>query len=644
MTTSPDSITQNLKKYSITAITTIFGLQMLRVLLASFSGYLRDSVGMGSLDLAPVAIGIFAISFLAGIIWRYLGAGASLWLTAGGVALLRAAEQISISPAADLYLSAVGSVMFMMYIPVGIALVRTKASSGSAHFGLAFLLGIATDTAILVGSKTVDLSWQAGSIPIGIILILAGFVLIQLSRSAGEIDGASHRQGHWSRTTLLFALGPWLMLQMLVFQNVPRLSALTGWGTPISGGLVILGNAAGLAAAVWVGSGGLKQMTTAVAAGIILVVSLFTPEPMGMTAAIFLLIGQILTFILAYILFAGLNRGKDSAGIARSALANGAGMILYLLMGFAYYLSFDISIGIRAVMLLPVLAAMAAIGSLLAARGAPSETGKPASYKAAVIATALLVVPLAASFFWIASVETSPSENNKTVRVMSYNLHNAFNTDGRLDLEALAVVIEESGAEVIALQEISRGWLIWGSVDMMEWLAQRLGMNYVYGPAADAQWGNAILSKYPIISAENHPLDPDTLLIQRSYIQADIDIGGGIFTMIATHFTHVDEHTPEREIQSSQLIEAWNGAPTTVILGDLNARPDESPIAILNNAGLIDVSAVIGEQPTYTYYSDHPDHQIDYIFVSPDLAYRDFSIPLTTASDHLPLVVTITLP
>ncbi len=78
-------------------------------------------------------------------------------------------------------------------------------------------------------------------------------------------------------------------------------------------------------------------------------------------------------------------------------------------------------------------------------------------------------------------------------------------------------------------------------------------------------------------------------------------------------------------------------------MGDLNARPDSDAIRIMVENGLIDISAEIGEQPTYTYYSANPDHQIDYIFVSPDMGYSDFSIPQTTASDHLPLLATIFL-
>lgn len=80
---------------------------------------------------------------------------------------------------------------------------------------------------------------------------------------------------------------------------------------------------------------------------------------------------------------------------------------------------------------------------------------------------------------------------------MTYNLHNGFNTDGNLDMEALARVIEENHPDIVALQEISKGWLITGRLDMLTWLSQRLSMPYVSGPTADPLWGNAILSPIP---------------------------------------------------------------------------------------------------------------------------------------------------
>src|SRR3972149_5464514 len=109
----------------LTALVVVFGLQELRVLFVGFVGYLRDSVGMGSLSLAPVAIGVFALSFLAGILNRFLGTRNTLVLSAGGLALVRVAEQLFQQPSPDLFLSIAGVVLFLMYIPLAVGIART---------------------------------------------------------------------------------------------------------------------------------------------------------------------------------------------------------------------------------------------------------------------------------------------------------------------------------------------------------------------------------------------------------------------------------------------------------------------------------------------------------------------------------------
>jgi endonuclease/exonuclease/phosphatase family metal-dependent hydrolase len=178
-------------------------------------------------------------------------------------------------------------------------------------------------------------------------------------------------------------------------------------------------------------------------------------------------------------------------------------------------------------------------------------------------------------------------------------------------------------------------------------------MPYVWGPTADEQWGNAILSRYPIVNVEFYKLPPEDVLLLRGYIWAEIDIDGFILTVIDTHFSEKDDQDFIRATQSSEILATWNGHPATVIMGDLNALPDSQAINLMLQAGLIDISREIGDQPTFTYYSTDPDHQIDYIFVTPDLGYRDFAIQKLShighhvtaePSDHLPLAVTIELP
>lgn len=645
-TNKSQSFSKVFKEYTPTIVTVMFGFQLLRVLLPSFVGYLRDSVGVGSLDLAPIALGIFALSFLAAFIARLVGVRRAYALSVGGVALIRIAEQLSSSPQSDLYLAAVGTALFLIFIPISVNLARGSSIFRLQEFAISFLLGLSLDSAIHIGARTVDLTWLPGILPATIIVSFAGISLYTLPAALSSLSNDTPPETTWKRSFSLLAFGPWMFLQVLVFQNVARIASLTGWETPLAGTLLVAANAVGIALAIYLQQKAYKPFSAAVIASLLLIATLLQPEPSGATAAVYMLLGITSSFLIFLVFIGRLGQVSDGHGLVRATVANGIGQIVFVLMTFLYYVSYDIKLGFPPQSIIPFAAFLLAIIACLAALGQSSQQDQILTSAPITIALSLIVIPLVLLLTWRPLTASSPDPSNKSVRIMSYNLHNGFNTDGRLDLEALAKVIEQSNADVVALQEISRGWLIWGSVDMLTWLSQRLGMPYVYGPTADAQWGNALLSRFPITASSTPSLPTEALLLQRGFIQADINIGGGIITVMGTHFAQddSDEHQKARVLQSTALISAWGNSDATVILGDLNARPDEPPIQLLASSGLIDISSILGVPPTYTYYAAYPDHQIDYIWASPDLNFSDFSIIQTTASDHLPLIVTITLP
>jgi len=225
---------------------------------------------------------------------------------------------------------------------------------------------------------------------------------------------------------------------------------------------------------------------------------------------------------------------------------------------------------------------------------------------------------------------------------MSYNLHVGFNTEGDLSIEALAQVIEDSQADIVALQEVSRGWLVGGRLDMLTWLSQRLDMPYIFGPTVDPIWGNAILSRYPIVEYQHYQLPPRNLFLLRGFTTAVIEIGDSDnLQVIATHFHHVEEDSDIRQLQSPVIIESWHGASTTIVLGDFNAEPNTPEIQMFKQAGLVDTLAGMEPPPIYTFNSVNPYQRIDYIWISPDLSVKDARVPSSQASDHLPVVAII---
>lgn len=629
---------------SLIALTVVFGLQMIRVLIPLIGYYLRDTLGMDPLTLAPIILGVFALSFLAAPLRRLLGLRTALIITAGGTTLFRFLQQLTFDSGLDLVLAAAGVALFAMFIPIALEISRPQGEVGTGFFGLALLLGLTADTALHTTTWTVDLAWHRG-LPATIlvfILFVAAIVLLWSSIKQGESRPEPPDSWGWPRILALAAFGPWLFLQMLVFQNVARMAAVSGWSLPVAGLVIGVGNVISLIAATHAprskGSPGLI-----IAVGGIFVILLFFLQSEGLLGAIVSLAGQVLAASLIMIIFVALGWLAQEKGRLGAPAANGIGQLLFVILIFVFYVSYDMDFGFRAEAVLPFVGLLIFASVFWVIRGMARDSEPLIDYTPVIAASLLLLLPIGLLFTWQTPEAVPAPADNSSIRLLNYNLHNGFNADGQLDMEALAQVIEEADPDVLALQEVSRGWVINGSTDMMQWLSQRLKLPYVFGPTEGSLWGNAVLSRYPILNSELVSLPPDSLRIRRGYILAEIDAGSGPFQIIDTHLHNPEAGSDIRQEQVLVLVEAWDSAPRTIITGDYNARPDSPEIQALVDAGLIDVGGAIGPSPGYTFNSAEPYERIDYIWSSPDLSPNSYQVSQTTASDHLPLLSVISL-
>ncbi len=624
--------------WTLTALCVVLGMQVYRVLLPGFRFYLQDSVGFSSLSLAPIALAVFSLGLAAYPLHRWLGSRRTLALAAIGLAVLRLALQISRDPAVNLIFSALGVTLFVVYLIEAACLAQRGRGAESLVLGL--LLGVSADTALLTAAGTLDLVWRSGALAwVGVAaLVLATLLLASLavqSRTVRTIPGRAP-PGSWR---LLF-IGPWFFLQMLMFQNVARLAAISGWDLPWAGLWVWAVNTVGILAALAVARGWMRSRLMVAAGGILFVLAAVPNATTGLAGVAATTLGHVLSFELLAILLTG-SRGQSARpGPGRRTLSMVLGQELLVVLVFVYYASQDLALGFRAPAVPPVAAAILAIGAVAAAR--PEAGGRPRSFASAPVglAVALVVFPLVLVLGW-REPAVADGFNPSETRVMTYNVHQGFNTDGWLDIEGQAQVILESEADVIVLQEMARGYVIDGSLDMVSWLSQRLGMTYIWGPTADPLWGNAILSRLPPDRLDLGALPPADLLVRRGYIDAEYIFGANRLRLIATHLHHRAQDSAERVQQVEALLAVWNDGSRTVILGDMNALPGSPEMQLLNGAGLSDVLAETDPPDAYTFYAEDPSRQIDYIWLTPDLDTGVPAVIQTTASDHLPIVVDI---
>src|SRR5690606_19457021 len=88
-----------------------------------------------------------------------------------------------------------------------------------------------------------------------------------------------------------------------------------------------------------------------------------------------------------------------------------------------------------------------------------------------------------------------------TLRILTYNIYHGETTDGRVDMDLFASIINEVKPDLVALQEVDKNAKRTGVIDITKELSKRTGLNGHFVKHRDFQggeYGNAILSRFPV--------------------------------------------------------------------------------------------------------------------------------------------------
>jgi endonuclease/exonuclease/phosphatase family metal-dependent hydrolase len=626
----PLIVPQGPARLLLIAVTILVLAQTLRFTFPQAERFAADA---GTLAAAAVVLLVSLAGFLAPVIRRLAGAQALLIVGVGGLLLVRLAAQ-ALTP--RLWLAVAGAAVGMIAMA---ALYEGARGLSGVGFATATVAGLAVDTALRMTFATWDPVWQSGVGPwlACVVVILLGAAALVRELASGPVPppGVS-----WHDALGGAALGPFLAVQVLVLSS-PAFVASSGWQSLHGAHLaVIVGQGLALAflasgVAVQAVPGGvcvLGGTILGVAAGAVAGTYAVT----GVVVVGVAVVGQVLAaWLLAVACRAPLRRAGTGGAIWRIDVCAAVGGLLLAVLLLAYQLG---GVGSAPVPnnLLPGLAgiALGGLAAVAAARGGPLPARAP---RRALTAGAAALVLLIGTLIFNATTPapTRPVGTPGELRVVTYNIRAAVTGDGGLDPASIADAIEAQRADVVLLQEVSRGSLTSGTTDVGVWLSRRLGMHLIWGPAGDAQFGNAILTSRPVSSSGTARLPGGDWSRVRGYVWARLDVGGRPVDVWSTHLEDGADAGPARMAEIAALLKAWGGAPRTILGGDLNAGPGSAEVARLADGGLsggldVDISRTTAEGT-----------RIDWILGTDDLLFSEIEAGSSTVSDHYPVAATV---
>jgi endonuclease/exonuclease/phosphatase family metal-dependent hydrolase len=615
----------------------VFGLQALRVFIPGLAWYLRDTVKVGTLNLIPYAFGTFFVGFLAILIGKFFRARLSILISGCGLVLIRMIDHLVRNPSVDLWLGIASVGLFLIFIPIFIGWAGGSDEPYPGRLYKGFLLGFALDSGIrgLFGMR--DLSTVEGWIPLALTTLLGLLAIWSLWQETSS-KSRQFAEARCKSAALLLFLGPYTLLQLFYLQNNGWLEEVSGLIFPVGFLIISLGSVASICGfdLAYARPRSLHP-SLAIGSNLLLIYGVYYANQLQFGAILLILVGQ---FILGWG-FGGIAKANLNArypSIWRITLSVNGGMVLFLILAFAYYISQDIALPISNASFPALAAGASALFIILASFQIKNEPDTDWNRTGLAAASLFVLIPIIFWFTW----GTGPKAEKPPglpIRVMSYNIHSAFNVAGRQDLEEVATVIEEAEADIIGLQEVSRTRLMDGGPDMPTWLAGRLDMELVFVGTDEPIWGNAILSRYPILDSGYESLPREDSLIGRGFLWVRVDVGEEESLLVVnTHLHHIVEDGYVRLAQIPEILDFLENEDRFILMGDLNADPGSPEIGLIYERGLVDTWLEMGEGQGYTVDSNDPYNRIDYLFLSPDLVTLEIEVIQITASDHMPVI------
>jgi len=238
------------------------------------------------------------------------------------------------------------------------------------------------------------------------------------------------------------------------------------------------------------------------------------------------------------------------------------------------------------------------------------------------------------------------SEPPVKLAVLTYNIYHGEDANGGSNLDAVAGIINSLKPDLVALQEVDNKTRRAKRLDLTAELSKRTGMKGIFGKALDYEgggYGEAVLSRHPIIETKNNLLPHTAKAEPRAALEVHEKLPGGVeIAFVGTHLDH-QRNQSNRMMQAGRIVELYENFDLPMVLaGDLNAVPGSDPINLLSRQW----SDAARDDPQPTFPSVRPTRKIDYIMYKPKDRWKVVELRVIdekVASDHCPVFAVLEL-
>ena len=229
-------------------------------------------------------------------------------------------------------------------------------------------------------------------------------------------------------------------------------------------------------------------------------------------------------------------------------------------------------------------------------------------------------------------------------RITTYNIHKCRGLDRRVRPMRIAEVLKQIDADIIALQEVVGMDEAEREHNHVHAIADELGCEFRIGENRrhrGAAYGNALLTRLPIIAERNHDL---TFRMYEPRGCLEVTIQSPLETSLQIYNVHLGTGFFERRYQAHRLFDVIEDNPAAaprIVLGDFNEWTRGRTTTLLSNhLNSAEPDPLAGRARSYP--GIFPILHLDHIYYDSKLKLNRIAVHRSRlsllASDHLPIV------